>query len=282
MNSGFCQCQPVRPCPTVPACVPTPQVTQPSGCTSGSCPFNAQSPPQYYYTDTAENYVQPSYVPPPPQYSVPVPQYVTPSASAYLPTLIDPGVKKFRTTAKSQEHINDAFTRVKVGTKKSTPRATTPRPKPTATRSPKTTPTTTLSEQDILDELYEDDEPPFDLQVADVSARAKDLIPYDIHQKRFHFLRQLKNRLLRQFSAPSVNPRETTNVCNNHKLAKVMVKAMVNDVSISKRLVRRATEMSFNGKKFDVLCAIGDFSYSIYAVEYCEATRGNVTCFAFT
>jgi hypothetical protein len=60
-----------------------------------------------------------------------------------------------------------------------------------------------------------------------------------------------------------------------------MAKAMVDDVSLSKRLVRKATQLSFHGKKFDVLCALGDFSYSIYAQHYCEATRGNVTCFAF-
>jgi len=133
-----------------------------------------------------------------------------------------------------------------------------------------------------------------------VSSNSKRLLPVDIYRKRHHLLKQLRNRKNlhnnKQFSAPSITSihgrggfRSGGAVCNNRRLAKVMLSAMVDDVSISKRLVRKATELAFpaggegGGRKgkFDVLCAVSDFSYSIYALQYCEATRGNVTCFAF-
>lgn len=56
---------------------------------------------------------------------------------------------------------------------------------------------------------------------------------------------------------------------------------MVDDITMSKKLIRKAAELAFDGKRFDVLCAVGDFSYSVYAKQYCEHSRGNVTCFAF-
>lgn len=154
-----------------------------------------------------------------------------------------------------------------------------------------------------IDDLY-DDLPASGSSffVADVSSNSKRLLPVDIYRKRHHLLKQMRNRKNlhnnKQFSAPSITSihgrggfRSGGAVCNNRKLAKVMLSAMVDDVSISKRLVRKATELAFPAVggdkrgsrkgKFDVLCAVSDFSYSIYAQQYCEATRGNVTCFAF-
>lgn len=55
---------------------------------------------------------------------------------------------------------------------------------------------------------------------------------------------------------------------------------MIN-VSISKRFVRKAIEISLSGLKFNVICYTGNFSYNIYAEKYCEATQHNITCFAF-
>ncbi|PAV56495.1 hypothetical protein WR25_00206 [Diploscapter pachys] len=57
--------------------------------------------------------------------------------------------------------------------------------------------------------------------------------------------------------------------------------AIVNDVSVAKRMVLKATELAFEGTKFDVFCATGEFSYSIHSRTYCEVTREDVTCFAF-
>ncbi|CAD5232920.1 unnamed protein product [Bursaphelenchus xylophilus] len=143
---------------------------------------------------------------------------------------------------------------------------------------------TSKSVDDVYDEVI-----PSDNSLSDISFDSKRLAPHDVFVRRNRFLRQLRNRALRQFSAnskadsiPQLDERSfVPSVCNNEKLAKVMVKAMVNDITASKRLVRKATEMAFNGQKFDVLCANGDFSYSVYAKQYCEATRGNITCFAF-
>lgn len=45
---------------------------------------------------------------------------------------------------------------------------------------------------------------------------------------------------------------------------------MVDDITVSKKLVRKATELAFDGKRFDVLCAVGDFSYSVYARQVLE------------
>lgn len=56
---------------------------------------------------------------------------------------------------------------------------------------------------------------------------------------------------------------------------------MVSDVLISKRLIQKIIKTSLEDQKFDVFCATGSFSYSIYAEWYCEATLGDVTCFAF-
>ncbi|KAK5965600.1 hypothetical protein GCK32_004425, partial [Trichostrongylus colubriformis] len=50
----------------------------------------------------------------------------------------------------------------------------------------------------------------------------------------------------RQFAAAV--PR-TTATCNSEKLANVMAKVMVNDVSVSKRAILQATEMAFDKDK---------------------------------
>jgi hypothetical protein len=48
---------------------------------------------------------------------------------------------------------------------------------------------------------------------------------------------------------------------------------MMDDITVSKKMIRKAAELAFDGKRFDVLCAVGDFSYSVYAKMYCEASR---------
>ena len=73
----------------------------------------------------------------------------------------------------------------------------------------------------------------------------------------------------------------TNNTCNSIKLANVMMRAIVDDVSVSKRMIQHATKLAFDGAKFDVFCAIGEFSYSIHSRKYCEVTKQEVTCFAF-
>lgn len=94
--------------------------------------------------------------------------------------------------------------------------------------------------------------------------------------KRHWILKRLRNA--RQLSAPV--PRTNT-TCNSKKLANLMEEVMVEDVSISKRTVLHASEVAFDGEKFDVFCATGEFSYSIHSRKYCEVTRNEITCFAF-
>ncbi|KAH7706733.1 eukaryotic peptide chain release factor GTP-binding subunit ERF3B-like isoform 1 [Aphelenchoides avenae] len=92
---------------------------------------------------------------------------------------------------------------------------------------------------------------------------------FNVYKRRYAYLSKLKERRRKQFSAKALD--EATPLgssCNNYKLARVISKAIVSDISISKRLVRKATELAFAGKKFDVICATGEFSYSIYAEHY--------------
>uniref|UniRef100_A0A0N4ZYA8 Ground-like domain-containing protein n=1 Tax=Parastrongyloides trichosuri TaxID=131310 RepID=A0A0N4ZYA8_PARTI len=71
-------------------------------------------------------------------------------------------------------------------------------------------------------------------------------------------------------------------ICNDVKLAKIMAEAIVSDISVSKLLISDAVSIAYNGEKINVICASGDFSYSILIQkEYCEATKGKVTCFAY-
>ncbi|CAG9534457.1 unnamed protein product [Cercopithifilaria johnstoni] len=83
-----------------------------------------------------------------------------------------------------------------------------------------------------------------------------------------------RNYLARRAAFPST-------VCNSRRLRKVILQAITTDVSESKRSVMEAAEYAYHGIKFDVICAEGDFSYTIHAKKYCEVTKENMTCFAF-
>ncbi|GMS81414.1 hypothetical protein PENTCL1PPCAC_3589, partial [Pristionchus entomophagus] len=95
--------------------------------------------------------------------------------------------------------------------------------------------------------------------------------------ERHPMMRQLK---IRRASTPPPIPR-TSATCNSEKLGDAMIGVIVDDVSISKRRVAKATAEAFTWERFDVFCAKGEFSYSIHARKYCEVTKGDVTCFAF-
>ncbi|CAI2353442.1 unnamed protein product [Caenorhabditis sp. 36 PRJEB53466] len=94
---------------------------------------------------------------------------------------------------------------------------------------------------------------------------------YDQFENRHNILKRMKTESI---------PR-TNNTCNSIKLANVMMRAIVQDVTVSKRMIQHATKLAFDGAKFDVFCAIGEFSYSIHSRKYCEVTKEEVTCFAF-
>ena len=97
-----------------------------------------------------------------------------------------------------------------------------------------------------------------------------------------------------QFSLQKLNFRRTKRVsngkggigpkrkCNSPKLGRIIAHSIVEQVSIAKKLVRRAINHSFPRLKFDIICSSdGDFSYSIYAKRYCEAQRKGIACVAF-
>jgi len=48
----------------------------------------------------------------------------------------------------------------------------------------------------------------------------------------------------------------------------------------AKRLIFDAAHEQLQGK-FDVICANGDFSYSINTEYFCQETIGNLSCYSF-
>ncbi|CAD6195384.1 unnamed protein product [Caenorhabditis auriculariae] len=102
-----------------------------------------------------------------------------------------------------------------------------------------------------------------------------EIYPESMFEKRHAILKRMKS------SKDDDTVPRTKNTCNSMKLANVMARAIVDDVSVSKRMVQHATELAFDGAKFDVFCATGEFSYSIHARKYCEVTSNDVTCFSF-
>ena len=63
---------------------------------------------------------------------------------------------------------------------------------------------------------------------------------------------------------------------------KSIIQAMVNDISLSRKLIREASIRSFIGAKFDVICARGTLAYKIYAERYCEVKKRDMTCVVFS
>ncbi|CAJ0946425.1 unnamed protein product, partial [Mesorhabditis belari] len=100
---------------------------------------------------------------------------------------------------------------------------------------------------------------------------------FESFSKRNALLKRHKSA--KQHSSNTIQ--KTTTTCNSEKLARVMAKAINGDVAVAKKLVQKATEVAFDGSKFDVFCANGEFSYSIHSRKYCEITKDEVTCFAF-
>ncbi|KAL3083196.1 hypothetical protein niasHS_010998 [Heterodera schachtii] len=94
------------------------------------------------------------------------------------------------------------------------------------------------------------------------------------------FLRGLKER--KQNARQKRIPKGETKECNNGLMAQIMDSAIVEDSSISKRLIKRALKFSFPESQFDIICAAGGvFSYAIYGRRHCQVKRRSVTCLAF-
>uniref|UniRef100_A0AC35TFZ5 Ground-like domain-containing protein n=1 Tax=Rhabditophanes sp. KR3021 TaxID=114890 RepID=A0AC35TFZ5_9BILA len=121
-------------------------------------------------------------------------------------------------------------------------------------------------------------EPAYQTQMAPESTEQyKDVALDKVFGKREMLLESIKNK--KTHSIADTNNFQS--LCNDPKLAKLMAQNIVTDITVSKLLISDALTLTYNNTKFDIICAIGDFSYSILARQYCEATRDKVTCFAF-
>uniref|UniRef100_A0A7E4VYF4 Ground-like domain-containing protein n=1 Tax=Panagrellus redivivus TaxID=6233 RepID=A0A7E4VYF4_PANRE len=68
--------------------------------------------------------------------------------------------------------------------------------------------------------------------------------------------------------------------CNSEKLRTIIEENITKDPTISKRAIQSAAEEKFGGR-INVICAKSDFSYVAYTEKYCQASSGEVTCYAF-
>ncbi|VDK21576.1 unnamed protein product [Anisakis simplex] len=55
---------------------------------------------------------------------------------------------------------------------------------------------------------------------------------------------------------------------------------LTKDATTSKRSIQKTLEEKFS-TKFNVICALGDFSYVAYTDKYCQTSNDLVTCYAF-
>uniref|UniRef100_A0AC35EU79 Ground-like domain-containing protein n=1 Tax=Panagrolaimus sp. PS1159 TaxID=55785 RepID=A0AC35EU79_9BILA len=81
------------------------------------------------------------------------------------------------------------------------------------------------------------------------------------------------------FSALSLELEEDP-TCNSMKLRDIIEENITKDPTISKRAIQKAAEERL-GSKINVICAKSDFSYVAYTETYCQASSGEVTCYAF-
>ncbi|KHN82420.1 hypothetical protein Tcan_06201 [Toxocara canis] len=68
--------------------------------------------------------------------------------------------------------------------------------------------------------------------------------------------------------------------CNSKELHNIMIEKINGNPSTSKRAIQLEASTKIGGA-FDVICSDGDFSYIANTRLFCEARKGNVTCFAF-
>jgi len=84
----------------------------------------------------------------------------------------------------------------------------------------------------------------------------------------------------RIFSAMAVEMSEDP-TCNSEKLKTIIEENISSsDPTASKRAIQTAAEEKLFSK-INVICAKGDFSYVAYTDSYCQASSGEVTCYAF-
>ncbi|KAL3985917.1 Ground-like domain family protein [Acanthocheilonema viteae] len=68
--------------------------------------------------------------------------------------------------------------------------------------------------------------------------------------------------------------------CNNNKLKIIMLENIGRDLNTSKKLIQLATEAQFGGH-FNVICSYNNFSFLTNTKLFCQATKGDVSCYAY-
>jgi hypothetical protein len=68
--------------------------------------------------------------------------------------------------------------------------------------------------------------------------------------------------------------------CNSEKLRSILLNNISADITESKRAIQKQANDKLTAQ-FDVICAKGDFSYVISSKQFCQETKGDVTCYVF-
>lgn len=73
---------------------------------------------------------------------------------------------------------------------------------------------------------------------------------------------------------------EPDSVCNSELMRTLMLENLTEDVTSSKRTIRKVLEQNYKGK-FNVICSEGEFAFLSYSNLRCQASNSYVTCYAF-
>ncbi|KAF7637991.1 Ground-like domain-containing protein [Meloidogyne graminicola] len=95
------------------------------------------------------------------------------------------------------------------------------------------------------------------------------------------YMRRVKTHGSQIFAAPNEDQTEEDSTCNSIKLKKAIQENIINDdPNISKREIQKVAEKKLF-TKINVICAKGEFSYLAYTDTFCQASYGNITCYAY-
>ncbi|VDM49245.1 unnamed protein product [Toxocara canis] len=245
-NHGSCWCPPPPPPCVITTCPPAQLHAPPLPCRSINYHGSYAIPSSSYAEQTT------SYVQPPSSYMIPQDSYVQTSAVGYTMP-------------------------------ESTPYAFPPHSQSNPSIRPAADEDDSTDIENVGNDIYDEILPQLPVRRPPLhtgsSSRlgTEGLVPYGIFDRRYVLLKRMKQRNQRASKTYAVS----STTCNNPKLAQLIAQAIDEDVGKSKRLVIEAIEMAFDGAKFDVMCAQGDFSYTVHSRQYCEATKGSITCFVF-
>ncbi|VDO20748.1 unnamed protein product [Brugia timori] len=68
--------------------------------------------------------------------------------------------------------------------------------------------------------------------------------------------------------------------CNDNKLKIIMLENIGKDLNATKKMIQLAAEAQFDGH-FNVICSKDDFSFLTNTELFCQATKGDISCYAY-